>query len=435
MGTVIYGGLTLREDQILYDSGIRIENGFIAGIKPNHQLYCEKGDEVFDCRDQMLLPGFINGHEHMYGVFSHGIPAGKETDQFEDFLTDFWWPSVEDRMDHRLIEVAAAWACIEMIDSGITAFADILEGPFSIPGALEAEKRIVEKAGLRALLSFEACERISQSNGEQGILENTSFSDACSESDLIKGMSSIHTLFTCSPEFVRKAKQMADTHHSLFHMHLSESDYEPQWVRKEYGLTPVEVYEEWGILDQNVLASQVVAVSDKEIDILARHHVHVVSMPISNCEVVRGFAPLDKMLRACMQVALGTAGYINNFFEVMRAAFLVHKANNKSPAVMPAKSVYKMATSMGSSACGFQSGILEVGRPADLITVKLDTPTPVVPENLYDQIILYRNPQDVVNVFVQGKCLKKHGEIVSLNKQKCLSDLRHATTEFWKKGG
>lgn len=32
MGTVIYGGLTLREDQILYDSGIRIENGFIAGI-------------------------------------------------------------------------------------------------------------------------------------------------------------------------------------------------------------------------------------------------------------------------------------------------------------------------------------------------------------------------------------------------------------------
>ena len=47
-------------------------------------------------------------------------------------------------------------------------------------------------------------------------------------------------------------------------------------------------------------------------------------MPISNCEVGGGFAPVSKMLDRNMTVGLGTDGYVNNFFEVMRAAFLVH---------------------------------------------------------------------------------------------------------------
>ena len=40
-----------------------------------------------------------------------------------------------------------------------------------------------------------------------------------------------------------------------------------------------------GRLDENVLASQPVQVTDKEIAILAEKDVKAISMPLSNCEV------------------------------------------------------------------------------------------------------------------------------------------------------
>ena len=66
-------------------------------------------------------------------------------------------------------------------------------------------------------------------------------------------------------------------------------------------------------------------------------------MPLSNCEVGGGIAPIEKMLEAGMTVGLGTDGYVNNFFEVMRGAFLIHKKGyHKDPQAMPARKVYRM---------------------------------------------------------------------------------------------
>ena len=64
----------------------------------------------------MIAPGFINGHNHMYGVLSHGITTEAIVTEFSSFLDDFWWPYVEDRVDHELVKKTARWACVEAID-------------------------------------------------------------------------------------------------------------------------------------------------------------------------------------------------------------------------------------------------------------------------------------------------------------------------------
>ena len=88
----------------------------------------------------------------MYGVLSHGITAEAMVTDFSDYLEDFWWPYVEDRVDHDLARITTRWACVEMIDSGVTSFVDILEGPNSIPGALAVEKEEESRpAGLPVL--------------------------------------------------------------------------------------------------------------------------------------------------------------------------------------------------------------------------------------------------------------------------------------------
>lgn len=53
------------------------------------------------------------------------------------------------------------------------------------------------------------------------------------------------------------------------------------------------------------------------------------------------------MISRGIRPGLGTDGYINDPFEVMRGAFLIHKGARRDPGVMPAKTVFAMATSWG----------------------------------------------------------------------------------------
>jgi cytosine/adenosine deaminase-related metal-dependent hydrolase len=431
---VIKSGFLMLQDGIRKDWGVRVEDSRIARVGPNISLSTEGADMVIDAGDRLLAPGFVNGHMHMYGVLSHGISVDAAVTDFTSFLEDFWWPFVENRIDQHLVEVTSRWACIEMIKSGITSFVEVLEGPNSIPGALEVERKVIEQAGMRAILSFEACERISKENGLLGLKENADFvRKHNAPGELVQGIMSIHTLFTADKDYVKRAKAMADELETDLHMHLSESEYEPRWVMERYGKRPVELYEQWGCLGPNVLASQGVQLEPEEIHILADRGVRLVHMPLSNCEVGGGIAPVPTFQEEGIPTGLGTDGYINNFFELMRGAFLIHKAYHQSPEVMPAHMVYDMATAQGARAIGSKdTGRIEEGFLADLITIRLDTPTPINEKNVYDQLILFRNPEDVSEVMVNGRLLKQNGCLLTLDEETAKKDLHEATEEFWK---
>lgn len=432
--TIIKGSYLMSEEGLKTNWGVKIQGNKILQVAPNTQIRVEAEDVVIDARNQIIAPGFVNGHMHMYGVLSHGITTEALVTEFSSFLEDFWWPYVENRIDHRLARLTAKWACVEMIKSGITSFTDVLEGPNSIPDALEVEAEEIRKAGLRGVLSFEACERMGMENGELGLRENGNFIRKNNKPEnLVQGMMSIHTLFTCSKEYAMKAKRIADELNCDIHMHLSESVFEPNWCIDKYGKRPVDIYNEIDFLDSNVFASQVVQVEDYELDLMAKRRVRAVSMPLSNCEVGGGVAPVSRMLSRGIKVGLGTDGYINNFFEVMRGAFLIHKAYHQDPQIMPAKDVYTMATSMGAEAMGINNtGKLKEGYLADIITIDTDSPTPINEHNVYDQLILFRNPENVRDVMVNGSFLKRNGALLTLDEEGIKEELRKAADNFWK---
>ena len=208
-----------------------------------------------------------------------------------------------------------------------------------------------------------------------------SFIDACrARDDLVSGLICFHTTFTCSEAFIRRAFALAAERDARVHMHLSEGTYEPEYCLAHFGQRPVAYYDRLGVLGPHVLASQCVQVDADEIDILARRGVHVSHQPLSNCEVGGGFAPVPEMLAAGVNVALGTDGYVNNFFEVMRAAALMPKARLLDPGVMPAATAWTMATQNGARALGFDDlGTLAPGNQADLLLIGADLPTPAGP--------------------------------------------------------
>jgi 5-methylthioadenosine/S-adenosylhomocysteine deaminase len=430
--TIIRGGMLMSPEGLKRNWGVKIDGDRIVQVGPNGEL--GEADKVIDAGDKLVAPGFVNGHMHMYGVLSHGISVDAVVSDFTSFLEDFWWPYVENRIDHRLVEITTKWACVEMIKSGITSFMEVLEGPNSVPGALNIEKKVVEAAGLRGILSFEACQRLSEENGQVGLKENADFVRENNRPDaLVQGIMSIHTLFTADKDYIRQAKKMADELGCDIHMHLNESVYEPAWVMDKYGKRPVEVYEELGYLGPNVVASQGVQMSEREIELLAQRGVRVIHMPLSNCEVGGGVAPIPTYLEKGITTGLGTDGYVNNFFEVMRGAFLIHKAHHQDPQVMPAEAVWDIATAQGARAMGRDDiGVLEAGKKADIITIGLDTPTPINEKNVHDQLILFRNPEDVSEVMVNGKMLKEGGRLLTLDEKAIKEELRQATEAFWQ---
>ena len=84
--------------------GVRVENDKITAVGSHTDLQRDyPADEVHWANGAVIAPGFVNAHTHLYGTLAHGIPLGKAPSDFWSFLADFWWPLVEDALDHEMI--------------------------------------------------------------------------------------------------------------------------------------------------------------------------------------------------------------------------------------------------------------------------------------------------------------------------------------------
>lgn len=415
-------------------SGICVLNGRIADVGRHADLLQKYPNaDIVDASGQVCAPGFVDTHTHLYGVLAHGIPLENAPSGFWSFLKDFWWPLVENRLTSEMICAATAVQTARMIQSGITAFYDCTEAPNTLPGILAQQAQVVRRSGLRAILSFEASERISPENGQLGLQENLAFISACAGEERLRGMMCIHTTFTCSPGFIQRAFELAEQNGVLTHLHLSEGSFEPSFCLEHYGLRPVEVYSRFGVLSSRMLASQCVQLSTTEIDLLAQSGVRVSHMPLSNCEVGGGIARVPDMLDVGIPIGLGSDGYITDFFEVMRGAFLIHKAARQDPKVMPAWQVWYLATEGAARLLDFgDCGHLLPGCRADLQLIEVNLPTPLTADNLYEQVLLYCHASDVRSVMVDGEWLMQNRQLTHLNLEDLLEQARRAALQLWQ---
>jgi len=416
--------------------GIRVLDDKIDSIASRDELLKKfPNDEILEKPEQVLLPGFVDAHTHLYGILAHGIPLSKSPSGFMPFLEDFWWPLVENQLDSTMINAATDWNCYQMIRSGVTSFYDCTEAPNALPGVLIQQLPVVEKWGIRGTLSFEATERISKSNGELGLSENVNLIKLSkSRNNLVSGLMCFHTTFTCSETFIKRTFELAEENNVLTHMHCSEGHYEPQEMLKRNGLRPIEYYDQIGVLGSGMLVSQCVQIVQNEINLLAARKAKVTHMPLSNCEVGGGIAPLPELVEAGVTVGLGSDGYITDFFEVMRGAFLIHKASHCDPRVMPANLVWHLATAGGADALGLKKvGCIKEGWQADLMLVNPKLPTPIEVHNLYDQLLLYCNANDVDTVMIAGKFRKLEGEVLNADSLVLRNNVQIEADRLWKK--
>ena len=247
-------------------------------------------------------------------------------------------------------------------------------------------------------------------------------------------MMCFHTTFTCSADFIKEAFALGAERDVLTHMHCNEGVHEPEYALKHFGKRTLEYYDDLGVTGSGMMASQCVQLSEQERAIIAEKNIKVTHMPLSNCEVGGGIAPVPELIAKGVALGLGSDGYINDFFEVMRGAFLIHKANQQNPQVMPAHQVWYLATEGGAKAMGMENvGRLEKNWVADLQLIDATFPTPAKAHNLYDQLILWRNHNHVSDVMVAGQWRVRNGIVLGADLGTMRARVHQNAERMWKK--
>jgi 5-methylthioadenosine/S-adenosylhomocysteine deaminase len=433
--------LVVAWDDIREDAGFTYKDGVIIELLPNQAIeqlikegkiasqQCEKAGIVF--------PGLINSHMHQYGLMSHGMVPRATIRNFDEFLSLYWWPDIEDKMRKKDVLAGTAVSAAELLHSGVVALCDILEAPFTEEDTLIAQGERLEEIGMRGIVSLESSERAGLDVGLRGLeMNRAAVRHFKQRKGLVRGAICTHTTFSCSGDFIRRAATIAREEDALLQFHLSESKYEPERIAREKNTKPVKIYEKAGALGEKTLATQCVKVDDEEIDLLVKYAVSCSHMPLSNCEVGGGVAPVPKMLEAGLTVGLGTDGYVNNFFEVMRAAFLIQKAHHERTDIMPSIDVFRMATVLGAKAIGLEkNGRLDPGFNADFVVLRDLFPTPPTVENIIDQLVIYSQPAYVKDVVIAGRKIVADGKVTTIDEEKEIKLLRERTLALWEHQG
>lgn len=401
------------EGDYYVQGNIAIYNGRISGVGN----IPEDGDfdKVIDASGCVVLPGLINTHTHaamtLFRSYADDLPL-------MEWLNTKIWP-IEGIMTGADVYWGTMLSILEMIKSGTTTFVDMYS-------FMDDVARAVEESGIRGVLSRGVIG--IGPNGEASLMESVDFVKNWQgkASGRITTMLAPHAPYTCPPDYLKKVMNYADQLGVGIHIHLAETLSEVADMEKAYGKRPVELMNEIGLLERHVLGAHVVHVNEGELDILAEKKVGVAHNPQSNMKLASGIAPVAKMLRQGIPVALGTDGASSNnnldMMEEMRSASLLQKVATMDPTSLPAYQTLEMATRNGAAVLKMEEeiGQIAVGKKADLILVDFHKPHLYPRHDTAAHLVYAAQSADVKTVVIDGKVVMENRQVLTMDEERIL---------------
>jgi 5-methylthioadenosine/S-adenosylhomocysteine deaminase len=317
-------------------------------------------------------------------------------------------------------------AIAEMISSGTTSFADMYFFP-------DASARAATEAGVRVQLASPIIDFPNpwSSSAEEAIQKTSALHNEWRHSTLVTTAFGPHAPYSLSDEPIRKIVMLSELLDIPVHMHIHETSFEVEDALSKHGQRPLARLAELGLLSPRLVCVHATQLTDDEIELLHTTGVNIAHCPESNLKLASGFCPVDKLVRAGVNVSLGTDGAASNndldMFSEMRTAALLAKAVSGDARALPAYKALQMATINGAKTLGLEqfTGTLEPGKQADVIAVKLNDLNSVPVHNPVSQLVYSTKSSQVKHVWVNGRHLLDDGEFTILNKQKLLDMAQH----------
>ncbi len=321
-------------------------------------------DYEIDATGKIVMPGLINCHTHLgMSIFR----AVNDDLTLDAWLNDKIWP-IENHMCDEDIYYTTLLSCLEMIKTGTTCFNDMYFGwKGSIPAILESGVRGVYGKCLMGDMGTDGLDRVTDFKCMYEKYKNNS---------MLRFSIAPHALYTCNMDYLKLCNGLASEYQMPIHIHLSENQNEVNTVSKTFGMKPVEVLEEVGMLDKKVILAHGTFLSDSEVDLLKNKDVSICTNPVSNLNLGCGIIDLEILRKKGINLCLGTdgqgSGNSMNLFYSMSLVDYLQKGIHEDPTVMCSYDVLKMATVNGALALGMEDiGSIEVGRKADIILLDI----------------------------------------------------------------
>ena len=382
----------------------------------------EQPRKIVNGEGLVLMPGLINCHTHLPMSLLRGYADGHD---LQTWLNDYIFPR-EAKLDDRAVKAATLLSIAECLRFGTTSVSDMYDHCGAIAEAA-AESGI--KANLaRGIVLFdedfdfernEKCRELVDLHRRWHGYDN----------GRIRVEASVHAEYTSDARLWDALSEYAINEGLGMQLHLSETKREHEACKEKYGLTPAQLLDCHNVFGVRTQAAHCVWLEPEDRALLARRKVTAVHCPVSNLKLASGRADVTAMVKAGMNVALGTDGASSNnnldLFEEIKAASLLAKSLTGDPTALPPQAALMMATVCGARAQGREAecGMIKPGMDADLILLDFTSPHLMPCHDVMSHLCYAARGGDVLMTMVRGRILYAAGKYETIDLDAVVREL------------
>nr|WP_294493405.1 putative aminohydrolase SsnA [uncultured Mediterraneibacter sp.] len=415
-----------------------IENGAVAIDKTT---ICKVGrteeirsaypqSEYIDAEGGLIMPAFINAHEHIYSSFARGLSiTGYDPKGFLDILDGMWW-TIDRNLTLHDTYLSAMATYIDCIRNGVTTIFDHHASFGSIEGSLFEIEKAAKETGVRSCLCYEISDRDGTDKARESVMENAEFIRHALKDDtgMIAGMMGMHAQFTISDETFELAAANKPEE-AGYHIHVAEGIEDLHHCLKNHGKRIVDRLMDHGILGEKTLLGHCIYINPHEMDLIKETDTMVVHNPESNMGNACGCPPTMELVHRGILTGLGTDGYTHDMMESFKVANVLHKHHLCDPNAAWSEVPQMLFENNAKIAARYfkrELGVLKEGASGDVIIVDYDPLTPLNKNNINGHLVFGITGRDVVTTVANGEVLMKDRRLTKVDVEKVMADCRQA---------
>lgn len=384
--------------------------------------------EYVDAKGGVIMPAFINTHEHIYSAMARGLSIkGYDPKGFLEILDGMWW-TIDRHLTNEATRQSARVTYLDSIKNGVTTVFDHHASFGEIHDSLFAIEDAAKEFGLRTCLCYEISDRDGMDKAKEAVMENAAWIKhaLADDSDMIAGMMGMHAQFTISDETMALAAANKPDEVG-YHIHVAEGIEDLHHCLKHYGKRIVDRLMDCNILGSKTLLAHCIYVNPHEMELIKETDTMVVHNPESNMGNACGCPPTMEIVHRGILTGLGTDGYTQDMLESYKVANVLHKHHLCDPNAAWSE-VPQMLFEGNAKIAGryFKKplGILKEGAAADVIVADYIPRTPMTKDNINSHIVFGMTGRSVVTTMCNGKILMKDRELIGVDEEKVLYEVR-----------
>lgn len=388
--------------QVLERATVVLDQGRILDVLPTElarQRYLPR--QTINLDDHVLIPGLINLHTHAAMSLMRGLADDLP---LMTWLQDHIWPAEQQLLSECFVRDGTLLGCAEMLRGGVTCFNDMYFYP-------QAAAEAALQAGMRANLGLVVLEFPSNyaNDADDYLQKGLEARDGWRGNSLLTASLAPHAPYTIENRTFEEIIKFAEQLSLGIHIHIHETQDEVAQGIAQHGIRPLRRLADLGLLGPDLVAAHCVHLEPNETELLAEYGCHVAHCPTSNLKLASGIAPITDLLKAGVNIGLGTDGATSNnrldMFAEMRLAALLAKGVSGDAAVLPAAQALEMATINAAKALGLDDkiGSIEIGKMADLTAVRIADPETLPCFDPLSHLVYVCSREHVSHVWVAGE--------------------------------